>query len=608
MASSYILPPDETITDRAARRKMAEALLAQSMEPQKIAHPLQGAAQMARALVGGLALRNVRNEAEQEGTDRRNALIGVLSRGASSPSPPPSPDAGSATPSATPTAADARMPPEIRNNAVNPTTASAGVPPVARALLDTIHGSESAYPGRDSYKVIYGGGEAKDFTDHPRQYVPIVSGPNKGLKTSAAGRYQYLYPSWVEAKTALNLPDFSPESQDKAAWWDAQRAYKKNTGRDLMTDLTEAGNDPQKLTSIGRGISTWWTSLPGGIEPNKATGSFGQRLAQRLMAAKTPTPAMPEGSVATASADPSFVPDIPMSPQPMAYARPDDPGATAAPAPAPTTRVAQAGSPNRQAIIQMLQSNNPTQRRIGEALAAKEVERQFSQRDLKPVDLGDRVGFTDQYGNIVRTEKKGAPPKEKKADAVKVIQGPTETLIVNPETGATIGRYPKDIAGATTAKEEAKAQAQAKTQFEAQGPSVTDAIAQTDAILKHPSLQSAVGPIAGRLPSITGGSRDFDERVEQLKGQAFLAARQALKGGGQITDFEGARAEAALVRASQAKSPADFKKALEEFKAYLSRGYDLLRKQAGATAPAAPSAASVPGGPPVNMKTKYGLE
>lgn len=588
MASSYILPPDETLTERTARRRMAEALLAQSMEPQKIVHPLQGAAQMARALVGGLALRNVRNEAEQEGIDRRNALIGVLGGGV----PSPSSDAGSAMlPAATSTA-----------------SADSGVPTEGRALLDAIAGSESNYPGRDPYKVIYGGGQASDFADHPRQYVPIVSGPNKGLKTSAAGRYQYLGRSWDEAKNALGLPDFSPESQDKAAWWDAQRAYKKNTGRDLMTDLTEAGNDPQKLNSIGRGISTWWTSLPGGIEPNKETGSFGQRLAQQLMAAKTPAPAMPEGSVATASADPAFVPDLPMSPQPMAYARPDDPGATAAPAPpaAPPTRVAQAGGSNRQAIIQMLQSNNPTQRRMGEALAAKEVERQFSQRDLKPVDLGDRIGFTDQYGNIVQTEKKGAAPK---ADAVKVIQGPTETLIVNQATGETVGRYPKDIAGATTAKEEAKAQAQAKTQFEAQGPSIMDAIAQTDAIIKHPSLESAVGPIAGRLPSISGGARDFDERVEQLKGQAFLAARQALKGGGQITDFEGARAEAALVRASQAKSPADFKKALEEFKTYLRRGYDLLKKQfGGIAAPAAPPTAAAPGGPPVDMKTKYGLE
>lgn len=582
MASSYLIPPDETTSNSAARRKMAEALISGSMEPQKIAHPLQGAAQMARALAGGIALRNINEEANSDDADRRGAIIDMLRGGQG------------AQHTRSPTA-DAGAPPVVAS--------AASVPPEGRALLDAIAGSESNYPGRDPYKVIYGGREAKDFADHPRQYVPIVSGPNSGLKTSAAGRYQYLARSWDEAKNALGLPDFSPENQDKAAWWDAQRAYKANTGRDLQADIVAAGNDPQKLTSIGRGISTWWTSLPGGIEPNKATGSFGQRLAQRLMAGRQPPAAMPDGSVATASADPAFVPDMPMSAAeggaPLLNAQ--------GPTPAAPTRVAQADS-TREMIIRMLQSNSPAQRRMGEALAAKEIERKFSPQALKPVDLGDRIGFADQHGNVVRTEKKGAPPKDQKADAVKVIQGPTETLIVNPATGAIIGRYPKDVAGAVTAKEEAKALAQAKTQFENQGPSVLDAVAQTDAILKHPSLTSAVGTIAGRLPSVTSGSRDFDERVEQLKGQAFMAARQALKGGGQITDFEGARAEAALVRASQAKSPEDFRKAMEEFKAHLTRGYYLLKKQAGAAAPSTPAISGAPVGAPDDLKKKYGLE
>jgi hypothetical protein len=120
----------------------------------------------------------------------------------------------------------------------------------------------------------------------------------------------------------------------------------------------------------------------------------------------------------------------------------------------------------------------------------------------------------------------------------------------------------------------------------AQAAGIAESVRIVDAILTHPSLPTAVGPVQGRLPSVTAGSRDFDERVEQLKGRAFLQARQELKGGGQITDFEGARAEAALVRASQAKSEEDFKAALKEFRDALMRGYELLAQQSGQTVPA----------------------
>ena len=124
---------------------------------------------------------------------------------------------------------------------------------------------------------------AESFTDHPRQYVQIVAGPNNGQKTSAAGRYQYLERSWDEASKALGLPDFSPTSQDKAAFWDAQRIYRAKTGRNLVTDIREAEGDPEKLEDIGRGISGWWTSLPDGVEPNEATASFGERFSQNLL-------------------------------------------------------------------------------------------------------------------------------------------------------------------------------------------------------------------------------------------------------------------------------------------------------------------------------------
>lgn len=155
----------------------------------------------------------------------------------------------------------------------NPFAAST-IPPQGRALLDTIAGSES--PG---YDTIYGGGKFDNFADHPRQSIPITSGPNAGRTSSAAGRYQFLGSTWDQVKNEAGLPDFSPESQDQGAWYLANKVYNQKTGRDLASDLTSAKGNPAAIAGIGRYLSGTWTSLPGGIEPNKATGSFTSRYA-----------------------------------------------------------------------------------------------------------------------------------------------------------------------------------------------------------------------------------------------------------------------------------------------------------------------------------------
>jgi muramidase (phage lysozyme) len=147
------------------------------------------------------------------------------------------------------------------------------IPASGRALLDTIAGSES--PG---YDTMYGGGKFQDFTDHPRQAVPIQSGPNAGKTSSAAGRYQFLGSTWDQVKQEAGLPDFSPDSQDQGAWHLAQKTYQQKTGgRDLAADLENAKGNPNAISGIGKMLSGTWTSLPGGIEPNRATGSFAQR-------------------------------------------------------------------------------------------------------------------------------------------------------------------------------------------------------------------------------------------------------------------------------------------------------------------------------------------
>lgn len=152
----------------------------------------------------------------------------------------------------------------------------AGLPPQAIALLNTIAGPESS----GSYNVIYNGKKFDDYSDHPRIDVPIKSGPNAGKTSSAAGKYQFLKGTWDEYKNKLGLTDFSPSSQDQAAWALAQDAYKAKTGSDLTEALSSG--DPKTIAGVSKALSPIWTSLPGGIEQGTNENKFVKSYTEAL--------------------------------------------------------------------------------------------------------------------------------------------------------------------------------------------------------------------------------------------------------------------------------------------------------------------------------------
>ncbi|MBA9018569.1 hypothetical protein [Aminobacter ciceronei] len=122
--------------------------------------------------------------------------------------------------------------------------AAADLPQQAYSLLGVIAGTEAP-----DYRTINGGAKFSDFSDHPRQ-------KGAGGTSTAAGRYQFVKGTWDRVRSALGLPDFTPESQDRGAWWLAQADYKSRTGRELSDDLA-AG----RYSDVRNGLAPTWEGI-----------------------------------------------------------------------------------------------------------------------------------------------------------------------------------------------------------------------------------------------------------------------------------------------------------------------------------------------------------
>ena len=120
--------------------------------------------------------------------------------------------------------------------------------PNLKAFLDMIAVSEgTAGKGDDGYNVIVGGSLFESYDDHPRKLVWL----RPGLASTAAGRYQLLSRYYDAYKKQLNLPNFSPLSQDLIA---VQQIKERGALQDIEKGYINVAID--KVKNI-------WASLPG---------------------------------------------------------------------------------------------------------------------------------------------------------------------------------------------------------------------------------------------------------------------------------------------------------------------------------------------------------
>lgn len=157
-----------------------------------------------------------------------------------------------------------------------------GGDPYIRAMMRTISASEAS--GDRPYSLLYGGEHIANLSNHPDQCVRILTGPNLGDCTTAAGRYQMLSSTWLDKAHEYHpkppfLPwesyNFEPEYQDEVTyrWLGDPQAW----GADLSQMLREG-----RVSEVLRILSPTWTSLGYGIETNSVSNDLPQIYEQML--------------------------------------------------------------------------------------------------------------------------------------------------------------------------------------------------------------------------------------------------------------------------------------------------------------------------------------
>ncbi|WP_063588672.1 glycoside hydrolase family 24 protein [Achromobacter ruhlandii] len=128
----------------------------------------------------------------------------------------------------------------------------------------------------DPYRIAFGGGTFDSLDNHPNTLTAFTQTDGKQNKSSAAGAYQFLKPTWDDVSSKLGLKDFSPRSQDIAALELINRA---GALQDVLKGDTSAA-----FSKLGG----TWASLPSSpyAQPKRSQGFIEQALNAVIPAAE----------------------------------------------------------------------------------------------------------------------------------------------------------------------------------------------------------------------------------------------------------------------------------------------------------------------------------
>ncbi|MBY5788672.1 lytic murein transglycosylase [Rhizobium leguminosarum] len=203
--------------------------------------------------------------------------------------------------------------------------------------------------------------------------------------------------------------------------------------------------------------------------------------------------------------------------------------------------------------------------------------------NLRYRQLGDKGGGKDlDFG-----------PGATAAPTTRTVDTGTELITLGPG-GQEVKRTTKEN------YEAAKDTAQGSTEGKAAGDAVSSlpadlmqadqTIKNIDQLLTSKGLNSIVGSVDQFRPSWAMGAdgRDALTRLKQLQGGAFLQAYGLLKGGGQITEVEGGKAQDAMARMDRSLDEPHFRAALKDFRDAVEQGVAKMKERAKVASPSSP--------------------
>jgi hypothetical protein len=154
----------------------------------------------------------------------------------------------------------------------------------------------------------------------------------------------------------------------------------------------------------------------------------------------------------------------------------------------------------------------------------------------------------------------------------------------NARAGASAATAGAIEGAKTTAQKAAERQQEGVGNLPTAEANADQMLALINKAIKHPGRAAATGLSSWNpLNKIPGtDARDFNVLQDQIKGRTFLEAFNSLKGGGQITENEGKKAEAAIARLDTSQSETEYLQALRDLQGVVNNARMRERSKAGA--------------------------
>jgi hypothetical protein len=174
-------------------------------------------------------------------------------------------------------------------------------------------------------------------------------------------------------------------------------------------------------------------------------------------------------------------------------------------------------------------------------------------------------------------QQPGQPPPQQTDPALGTPQSPQRSGTPN------VPPVPAGIAPEKWAELQAPVQVAAVEAVQKATPQFDDAIKAIQQARTHPGREYGLGPASSVTTKIPGtDAYAFGKINDQMVGKTFLTAYNTLKGGGQISNVEGDKAQVAQARIDPNQKPKDYDAALNDLETQLRRDLETAQRKVNA--------------------------